>query len=74
MTTLARAQLSRNCSAIWSADPSTFTHFPMRSYARFMQNHGLLGVAARAPWRTITGGSRRYLEALTRLSGKGLTD
>jgi predicted NAD/FAD-binding protein len=52
-------------TAIWSADPSTFTTFPMRSYARFMQNHGLLGVAARTPWRTITGGSRRYLDALT---------
>ena len=25
--------------------PSTFTRFPMRSYARFMHNHGLLGVA-----------------------------
>ena len=37
----------------------------MRSYARFMHNHGLLGVAARTQWRTITGGSRRYVDALT---------
>lgn len=52
-------------AAIWSADPATFTDFPMRSYARFMHNHGLLGLARRAEWRTVTGGSRRYLDALT---------
>jgi uncharacterized protein len=51
-------------SAIWSADPSTFTRFPMRSYARFMHNHGLLGLPERTPWRTITGGSRQYVDAL----------
>ncbi len=52
-------------AAIWSADPATFTRFPMRSYARFMHNHGLLGLAGRPRWRTITGGSRRYIDALT---------
>ena len=51
-------------SAIWSADPSTFTCFPMRSYARFMHNHGLLGLPSRAQWRTITGGSRQYVHTL----------
>ena len=52
-------------AAIWSADPRSFTRFPVRSYARFMHNHGLLGLAARPQWRTVTGGSRRYLDALT---------
>ncbi len=51
-------------AAIWSADPSSFTRFPMRSYARFMHNHGLLGITANAQWRTITGGSRSYVDAL----------
>lgn len=51
-------------AAIWSADPATFTRFPMRSYARFMNNHSLLGVSGRAQWRTITGGSRQYVDAL----------
>jgi uncharacterized protein len=51
-------------SAIWSADPSTFTRFPMRSYARFMHNHGLLGLPGRTQWRTITGGSRQYVDRL----------
>ena len=51
-------------ASIWSADPSTFTRFPMRSYARFMHNHGLLGLPGRPQWRTVTGGSRRYVDAL----------
>ena len=52
-------------ASIWSADPATFTRFPVRAYARFMHNHGLLGIGARPAWRTVTGGSRRYVEALT---------
>ncbi len=52
-------------ASIWSADPETFTQFPARSYARFMHNHGLLTLRDRPRWRTITGGSRTYVEALT---------
>jgi len=52
-------------AAIWSADPATFTEFPVRSYARFMHNHGLLALSGRPQWRTITGGSRRYIDAIT---------
>ncbi|MCH9815779.1 MAG: FAD-dependent oxidoreductase [Actinomycetia bacterium] len=52
-------------SAIWSASPAQFGEFPIRSYARFMANHGLLGLNGRKQWRTITGGSREYV---TRLS------
>ena len=52
-------------ASIWSADPATFLRFPVRGYARFMDNHGLLELAGRPAWRTVTGGSRRYIEALT---------
>ena len=52
-------------ASIWSADPATFMRFPVRAYARFMDNHGLLELAGRPEWRTVTGGSRRYVEALT---------
>jgi predicted NAD/FAD-binding protein len=51
-------------SAIWSADPTTFTEFPAASYARFMNNHGLLRPSDMIQWRTITGGSARYVDAL----------
>ena len=49
---------SRSAPSIWSADPETFTQFPVRAYARFMHNHGLLELKGRPQWRTITGGSR----------------
>ena len=42
-------------SAIWSASPQQFSAFPIASYARFMANHGLLGLSGRKQWRTITG-------------------
>ena len=38
--------------------------FPVRG-TRFMDNHGLPGPRGRPDWRTVTGGSRRYVEALT---------
>ncbi|HEY5155037.1 MAG TPA: FAD-dependent oxidoreductase [Acidimicrobiales bacterium] len=52
-------------ASIWSADPETFTQFPAAAYARFMDNHGLLALTGMPQWRTVTGGSRRYVDALT---------
>ncbi len=51
-------------ASIWSADPETFTRFPAQTYARFMHNHGLLSFTGRPQWRTVTGGARRYVDAL----------
>lgn len=53
-------------SAIWSADPQTFLEFPVQTYARFMNNHGLLDVPFKQQWRTIDGGSRQYVKKLTK--------
>ncbi len=52
-------------AAIWSADPATFPEFPASTYFRFMENHGLLGLQGIPTWRTVTGGSREYVRALT---------
>jgi len=52
-------------ASLWSADPETFTEMPALAYARFMYNHGLLQITRRPQWRTITGGSRNYVQALT---------
>jgi predicted NAD/FAD-binding protein len=52
-------------AAIWSADPATFLEFPASTYFRFMDNHGLLGLQGIPTWRTVTGGSREYVRALT---------
>ena len=60
-------------SAIWSADPETFTQIPARTFAEFFSRHGLLGPGHQPAWRTVTGGSTRYvqaiLEPLTRRGG-----
>jgi len=53
-------------SAIWSADPGTFAAMPARTFAQFFHHHGLLGGFLKRPqWRTVVGGSARYVEAIT---------
>jgi predicted NAD/FAD-binding protein len=53
-------------SAVWSADPAQMWSFPARFLVEFFENHGMLGFRDRPHWRTITGGSRNYVQALTR--------
>jgi predicted NAD/FAD-binding protein len=53
-------------AAVWSADPEQMWRFPARFLAEFFDNHGMLGLTGRPRWRTIRGGSQRYVEALTR--------
>ena len=53
-------------SAVWSADPAQMWSLPARFLVEFFDNHGMLGFRDRPRWRTITGGSRSYVEALTR--------
>ena len=53
-------------SAVWSAAPRQMWSFPARFLAEFFDNHGMLSVRGRPSWRTVRGGSARYVEALTR--------
>ena len=53
-------------SAIWSCPRDKFESFPVRFVVEFFRNHGLLSVMHRPTWRTICGGSRQYVEALSR--------
>jgi predicted NAD/FAD-binding protein len=53
-------------SAVWSADPAQLWSFPARFLIEFFDNHGMLGLRDRPHWRTVTGGSARYVEALLR--------
>ncbi len=58
-------------SAVWSADPHQMWTFPARFLAEFFDNHGMLGLRDRPRWRTVRGGSARYVEALLgRFSGR----
>jgi uncharacterized protein len=52
-------------ASIWSADPRRFGTFPAAPLARFLHRHGLLSLGGRPPWRTISGGSRQYVRALS---------
>jgi len=51
-------------AAIWSAVPEDFLRFPALTLVRFFANHGLLDHRGGLRWRTIRGGSRRYVSAL----------
>lgn len=53
-------------AAIWSASTQTMLDFPLLFFVRFFSNHGLLSVDDRPQWRVLRGGSRSYLEPLTR--------
>ena len=51
-------------SAVWSCDPAAVADFPIGFLAEFLENHGQLELTGRPQWRTITGGSRRYVDAI----------
>lgn len=52
--------------AIWSASAASASRFPLSYFLQFFHNHGLLQVSGQPQWRTVTGGSQRYVERLTR--------
>ncbi len=57
-------------AAIWSTSPRAMLEFPAQSFIEFFENHALLRWQ-RPQWRTVTGGSRSYVERLaTLLQGK----
>ena len=51
-------------AAVWSTPSNKVGDFPLTSFLRFCQNHGLLQVKDRPQWFTIPGGSKNYVKAL----------
>ena len=51
-------------SSIWSGSRRRLGEFPVRAFLRFFRNHGLLSLTGRPRWRTVVGGSARYVERL----------
>ncbi|WBU58064.1 NAD(P)/FAD-dependent oxidoreductase [Paracoccus sediminicola] len=50
--------------AIWSTPTADMMNFPAGAFVRFFDNHGLLSVSGQPQWLTVTGGSRRYVQAV----------
>ncbi|WED22725.1 FAD-dependent oxidoreductase [Vibrio sp. JC009] len=53
-------------AAIWSSTIADMRVFPLDFFLRFFLNHGLLDVANRPQWYVIKGGSREYIQPLTK--------
>jgi predicted NAD/FAD-binding protein len=51
-------------AAIWSAPANEILDFPAENFVAFFDNHRLLH-QERPVWRTVKGGSRRYVDKLT---------
>jgi predicted NAD/FAD-binding protein len=51
-------------AAIWSAPCAEILSYPAAAFLRFHHNHGLLKLTDRPVWRTVAGGSERYVGKL----------
>ncbi|MEM9168450.1 MAG: FAD-dependent oxidoreductase [Pseudomonadota bacterium] len=60
----ARDFLEPMAAAIWSTPSADILDFPADAFFRFFANHGLLQVLDMPVWRTVSGGSRRYVEKI----------
>jgi predicted NAD/FAD-binding protein/DUF1365 family protein len=49
-------------AAVWSCDPAVALDYPARYLFTFLDHHGMLGVFGSPRWRTVTGGSREYVD------------
>lgn len=52
-------------AAVWSCPPDTALDYPVGYLLAFLDHHGMLTVFGSPTWRTVTGGSARYVEAIT---------
>jgi predicted NAD/FAD-binding protein len=49
---------------IWSCPTEQMLRFPVGTMIRFCHNHGLIQLSNRPQWRTVRGGSRRYVDKM----------
>lgn len=56
-------------AAIWSTSQAKMLDYPVGAFIRFCQNHSLLKLSGRPKWRTVTGGSASYVNAVGRALG-----
>jgi predicted NAD/FAD-binding protein len=49
-------------SAVWSGTRNNVANMPAKTFLTFLDNHGLLSLRRRPQWRTVSGGSRSYVD------------
>ena len=59
-------------AAIWSSPAHTLLDYPAEAFIRFFSNHGLLKLVNGPAWRAVEGGSRAYVEKLSRALAHGV--
>jgi len=53
-------------AAVWSCPPAEALAYPARYLFEFLDHHGMLRVTRSPGWRTVTGGSRTYVERIAK--------
>ncbi len=53
-------------SAVWSSGAELSMRYPARYLFAFLANHGMLSVGGSHQWKTVTGGSARYVERVVK--------
>ena len=69
-----RLYLYPMASAIWSSSIDSVNTFPALTLIRFLDNHGLLAVGGQPKWKTVVGGSQRYIPKLAAPLGDRLVE
>ncbi len=57
-------------SAVWSTPLDKMEEFPARTLIQFFKNHGMLGYTTQLQWRTVSNGSRNYMNKILAKLGK----
>lgn len=58
--------------AVWSSNLEEMDAFPAFTLLVFFRNHGFLGLTTHLRWRTIQGGTSRYIEPLIKPYAEGI--
>ncbi|MBP2370059.1 NAD(P)/FAD-dependent oxidoreductase [Pseudonocardia parietis] len=53
-------------SCVWSAGAAVSTDYPARYLFTFLDHHGMLSLGDSPQWRTVTGGSRSYVDRIVK--------